>query len=75
MPPKESGEQTFNIRKAFGDVCMAYWQTTKWHKSLKEGREDVNDEARSGSPSTSRTDERVTQVREFLNTGRRMSRR
>ncbi|KAJ8948880.1 hypothetical protein NQ318_005500 [Aromia moschata] len=61
------------LKDACGDVCMSYWQAMKWHKSLREGREDVNDEARSGRPSTSRKDEHVTQVREFLNTDRRMS--
>ncbi|KAJ8949917.1 hypothetical protein NQ318_007624 [Aromia moschata] len=48
------------LKDAFGDVCMSYSQAKKWHKSLREGREDVNDEARSGHPSTSRTDEHVT---------------
>ncbi|KAJ8945578.1 hypothetical protein NQ318_010435 [Aromia moschata] len=61
------------FKDAFVDVCISYTQAKKWHKSLREGREDVNDEARSGRPSTSRTDEHVTQVREFLNTDRRMS--
>ncbi|KAJ8938988.1 hypothetical protein NQ318_015553 [Aromia moschata] len=40
-------KDTYNMLKdAFGDVCMSYSQTKKWHKSLREGREDVNDEAR-----------------------------
>ncbi|KAJ8934054.1 hypothetical protein NQ318_014536 [Aromia moschata] len=42
------------LKDAFGDVCMSYSQAKKWHKSLREGQ-DVNDEARSGCPSTSRT--------------------
>ncbi|KAJ8942720.1 hypothetical protein NQ318_017019 [Aromia moschata] len=39
------------------DVCMSYSQAKKWHKSLREGQKDMNDETRSGRPSTSRTDE------------------
>ncbi|KAJ8962883.1 hypothetical protein NQ318_001292 [Aromia moschata] len=58
------------LKDAFGDVCMSQ---KKWHKSLRESREDVNDETRSGRPSTSQTDEHFTQVREFLNSDQRMS--
>ncbi|KAJ8936713.1 hypothetical protein NQ318_020325 [Aromia moschata] len=29
-------------------MSSIYSQAKKWHKSLREGREDVNDEARSG---------------------------
>lgn len=61
------------LKEAFGDDCMSYSQAKKWHKAFREGREDVNDEARSGRPSTSLTEENVTRVRELLNTDRRMS--
>ncbi|KAJ8944902.1 hypothetical protein NQ318_012711 [Aromia moschata] len=61
------------LKEASRYVCMSYSQTMKWHKSLRKGREDVNEEARSGPPSTSRTDEHGTQVGEFLYTDRRMS--
>ncbi|KAJ8936653.1 hypothetical protein NQ318_020703 [Aromia moschata] len=48
------------LKDAFGDVCMSYSQAKKWHRSLREGREDVNDESRSGRTSISRTDEHLT---------------
>jgi len=61
------------LKQAFGDYFMSCLQAKKWHKSFREGREDVADEARSGRPSISRTDEHLTRVRELLNTDRGMS--
>jgi len=34
----------------------------KWHKRFKEGKEDVEDDPRSGRPATSRTEENVKLV-------------
>lgn len=42
-------------------------------KKFKEGQEGVEDDPRSGRPSTSQTDENVTRVRDLLNTDRRMT--
>ncbi|XP_054717601.1 histone-lysine N-methyltransferase SETMAR-like [Uloborus diversus] len=61
------------LQEGYGEVCMSYSQAKKWHKAFKEGREDVTDEARSGRPSTSKTDNNVSCVRELLNSDRRMS--
>ena len=40
---------------------------------FREGRENVNDDARSGRPATSRDDVTVARVRELMNVDRRMS--
>jgi hypothetical protein len=50
-------------------LCQVY----RWHKAFLEGREEVGDEARTGRPSTSTTDENVTRVRELLNSDSRLS--
>ena len=68
--PKETWDM---LNEAFGDACMSYSQAKKWHRTFREGREEVTDEARSGRPQTSRTDEHLTRVRELLDTDRRMS--
>jgi hypothetical protein len=34
----------------------------EWHRRLKEGREDVQDDSRSGQPKTQTTDANVDRV-------------
>ena len=45
----------------------------EWHSRFKEGREEVEDDHRSGRPSTSRTDENVKRVRQKMQSDRRLS--
>ena len=40
---------------AFGESTMSRTQVQLWYNRLKEGREDVKDDARPGLPSTSTT--------------------
>ncbi|KYN15799.1 hypothetical protein ALC57_11971 [Trachymyrmex cornetzi] len=61
------------MKTAFGDDCLSDRQVYPWHKAFLEGREEINDEARAGRPSTITTDENVTRVRELLNSDRRLS--
>lgn len=70
----KSATETFPlIQQAFGSDCLSKSQVLRWHKSFKEGREEVADELRSGRPSISRIDENVTRVRDCLNSDRRLS--
>lgn len=41
------------LLKAFGDKAMSQNNVYKWYKDLKEVQERVQDEQRSGRPSTS----------------------
>ncbi|KAA0185351.1 hypothetical protein HAZT_HAZT008783, partial [Hyalella azteca] len=43
------------------------------HKALKEAREEVADEPRSGRPTTTQTEEIVDRVREVLRTNCKLS--
>lgn len=61
------------LKQAYGDEVLSRARTHAWHKAFKDGREDLEDEQRSGRPSTSKTDEDVDRVREFLNIDRRSS--
>ncbi|UYV82145.1 hypothetical protein LAZ67_21001130 [Cordylochernes scorpioides] len=69
--PKYEGP--FMLQKAFKDDCISRSQSGKWHKTFKEGREEVTDEPRSGRSTTARTDENVDRVLEVLRTDRRLS--
>jgi len=38
----------------------------EWHRRFKEGREDVQDDPRSGQPKTQRTDANMDRVRTLV---------
>ncbi|XP_018058121.1 PREDICTED: histone-lysine N-methyltransferase SETMAR-like [Atta colombica] len=44
----------------------------EWHERFKSGRESVEDDERSGKPSTSKTDENINKVREMLINNRKL---
>jgi len=59
------------INKAYGSAAMSRANVYWWYARFRDGREDVKDDARSGRPSTGRTDENVESVRRLLTEGRR----
>ena len=58
-------------------LTVAYGESTlskkNVYKLFQEGRENVNDEPRSGRPSTSKTDENVQEVKEIVLKNRRIT--
>ena len=52
------------LQEVYGDDTMSRTCLFEWHRKFKEGREEVEDDHRSGKPSTSRTDENVERVRQ-----------
>ena len=55
-----------NVELEFGESTMSRTQVQMWYKRFKEGREDVNDDARPGRPSTSTTDENIGAVKKMI---------
>ena len=49
---------------AFGESTRSRTQVQLWYKRFKEGREDVNDDARPGRSNTSTTHENIEPVKE-----------
>ena len=45
---------------------MSHSRVFEWHKRFKEGREDVEDDSRSGRPLTSRTADNVERVKQMV---------
>ena len=52
------------LQEVYGDDTMSRTCLFDWHRRFKEGREEVEDDHRSGRPSTSGTDENVERVRQ-----------
>jgi len=54
------------INKAYGSAAMSHALVYRWYARFRDGREDVKDDARSGRPSTARTDGNMESVRHLL---------
>ena len=66
--------ETFEILKiAFGEEAMCRTHTYERWKRFKEGRTSVDDDPRSGRPSTSKTDDNVAKVRDVIRSNRRLT--
>jgi len=57
---------------AYGEYAIKKSNVFEWHRRFKEGREDVQDDPRSGQPKTQRTDANVDRVRILVRSDRRL---
>ena len=53
------------LGNCFGNDTLKKTAVYEWHERFKNGRESVEDDERSGRPSTSKTDENINKVREI----------
>jgi hypothetical protein len=63
---KTAAETHQMLKEAFGDHSLGQTQTYEWFKRFKKGRMSVDDDERSGQPSTGTTTENVAKVRETI---------
>jgi histone-lysine N-methyltransferase SETMAR len=68
---KTAAETHRMLKEAFGDNAMSQSKTFLWYKRFKDGRTSVDDDERSGRPSTSTTSENIAKVREAILADRR----
>jgi len=61
------------LQQAFGDDAMSRVQAFRWQKMFSEGRTIVEDEQRSGRPSTTQTSDNTARVRELVRSDRRLT--
>jgi hypothetical protein len=69
---KSSSETLAILTVACGEYTMRKSSVFEWHRRFKEGREDVQDDPRSGQPKTQRTDANVDRVRTLVRSYRRL---
>ena len=68
---KSAVEMIELINKAYGSTAMSRANVYRWYARFRNGREYVKDDARSGRPSTARTDENKESVHRLLTEDRR----
>jgi len=65
--------ETLDILKvAFGEYGVKKLSVSEWHRRFKEGREDVQDDQRSGQPKMQRTDGNGDRVRNLVRSDRKL---
>jgi len=62
-----------SLTEAYGDATLSRTMVFKWHKAFKEGRENVENDPRSGRSISSTNDQNVEVVRAVMAKDRRMS--
>jgi hypothetical protein len=59
----KSATETFaSLAEAYGAATLSITMVFKWHKAFKEGRENVEDDSRSGIPISLINDQNVEVV-------------
>jgi len=63
---KSASEMLALLTVVYGEYAMKKLSVFEWHRRFKEGREDVQDNPRSGQPKTQRTDANVDRVQTLV---------
>lgn len=54
------------MQKVYSSDCMSRTQVFTWYARFKDGRNDLNDDPRTGRPVTATSDEIIEKVREAI---------
>ncbi|GFX52478.1 nitric oxide synthase, brain [Trichonephila clavipes] len=60
------------MKTAFGDEAMSRARVFEWFRPFKEGRQSVNNDPRSGRPSTSRNEDKIAQMKAVVRSDGRL---
>ena len=60
------------LEKCFGNDTLTRSNVFRWHELFRSGRESVEDDERSGRPSTAKTDENVNKIKGWMTVGRKL---
>ena len=70
---KSAKEAHEMLKSVYGDNVVILKTVYKWYERFKSGNESVEDEQRSGRPSTTKTDENVQKVAKMVRSNRRLT--
>lgn len=72
---KSANETLEMIQKVHGDGAVTLRTVFRWFASFKEGREEIEDDSRSGRPKEGRSEQHIQMVADILKNDRRMTTR
>jgi len=61
------------LQQAYGEDCLSRTQCHKWYQRFKSGRTSIEDDPKSGRPSTSMDDDHVEKVLAVIRQNRRLN--
>ena len=61
------------LQQAYGEDCLSRTQYHEWYQRFKSGRTSIEDDPKSGWPSTSMDDDHVEKVRALIRQNRRLT--
>ena len=70
---KTTTETLKMLRDVYRNSSMSRTKVFEWHKQFVEGREDVEDDLKSGRPCTSTTDTNIEKVRQLVSSDRHLT--
>jgi hypothetical protein len=71
---KKSASETLSaLQQVYGDTALKKYTVYDWFSRFKNGPETLEDDQRSGRPSTSRTEEKIEKVRQRIQSDQRMT--
>ena len=61
------------LQEVYGEATMSCARLFEWHKRFTSGREEVEDDPKSGRPSTTKTADNIGKVNELVRSDRRLT--
>lgn len=70
---KSASETLLALQTVYGDDSLKKTAVYEWFSRFKDGQESLEDESRSGRPSTSRNEGMIERVKQLIRADRRMT--
>ena len=61
------------LQQAYGEDCLSRTQCYEWYQRFKSGRTSIEDDPKSGRPSSSTGDDHIGKVRSVIRENRRLT--